>query len=337
METGSMAGRGGHGGTRPGPRAPGGAAAGPRWPELSAFVRTARRRPALWRLGAGLVLGAAVYMLWAALTFGAIYLVLGAESLLDWLGRMSLPQTPGATLLLLSTFAGLGLAPMAAARLLHRRRAASLFGPRRRLVRDFLRAGAAVALLYAAGLALWSIGFDARQQLETSLWLSLLPVALAGVLIQTGAEELLFRGYLLQQLAARFRSPLAWMVLPSILFGLLHFDPGAQGAGAWLPVFSAGLFGLIAADLTARTGSIGAAWGFHFANNVLAILVLATEGTITGLALKVTPYALGAQDVPDILVLGDMAMMLAAWWLARRLCDGPPRRGAGFAIAAATD
>jgi DNA-directed RNA polymerase subunit RPC12/RpoP len=41
-----------------------------------------------------------------------------------------------------------------------------------------------------------------------------------GVLIQTGAEEVLFRGYLQQQLAARFASPIAWMVLPSAIFAL---------------------------------------------------------------------------------------------------------------------
>jgi uncharacterized protein len=49
-------------------------------------------------------------------------------------------------------------------------------------------------------------------------------------------------------------------------------------------VGAAATFGLIAADLTARTGSIGAAWGFHFANNTMAITILATDGTITGLS-----------------------------------------------------
>ena len=44
------------------------------------------------------------------------------------------------------------------------------------------------------------------------------------------AEEALFRGYLLQQLAVRNPSPLIWMVLPALVFAALHIDPGA-GAG----------------------------------------------------------------------------------------------------------
>ncbi len=53
-------------------------------------------------------------------------------------------------------------------------------------------------------------------------------------LIQTGAEELVFRGYLQQQLAARFASPLIWMVLPALIFGAVHYDPATAGPNVWL-------------------------------------------------------------------------------------------------------
>jgi len=166
---------------------------------------------------------------------------------------------------------------------------------------------------------IWSLNFDAAMNLDLSLWLSFLPLAVCGLLIQTGAEELAFRGYLQQQLAARFRTPIAWLILPSVVFGLVHLDPSRFGANAWLMVVAATMFGLVAADLTARTGSIGAAWGFHFANNCIAVLFLATEDTITGLSLYLTPYSASDSDLPVSLMLADVALLVVAWLACRRL------------------
>ena len=77
------------------------------------------------------------------------------------------------------------------------------------------------------------------------------------------------------------------------------------------------LFGLFAADLTAATGSIGAAWGFHFVNNVVALAVLATDGTITGLALYLTPYAADGEEIARFAIVADVAMLTVAWALCR--------------------
>ncbi|WP_338153259.1 CPBP family intramembrane glutamic endopeptidase [Pseudophaeobacter leonis] len=57
-------------------------------------------------------------------------------------------------------------------------------------------------------------------------WLGLLPLSLLAVLVQVSAEEVVFRGYLQQALAARFKSPVIWLVAPSALFGLAHYMPG---------------------------------------------------------------------------------------------------------------
>jgi hypothetical protein len=128
--------------------------------------------------------------------------------------------------------------------------------------------------------------------------MSFLPLALVGVLIQTGAEEVLFRGYMQQQLAARFSSPLMWMILPSAIFAALHYQPEIMGDNTWLMMAAVFVFAVLAADLTAVTGNIGAAWGMHFVNNALAILVVATDGPLSGLALfmaPISPAAAGCQ------------------------------------------
>lgn len=288
-------------------------------PAFDRFVRPARERPALWRLVLGTVLSIAIYALWTAgVLIGAWWLFARGENPVAWADRLVAAETAGGTLLLLATFLGMGLGPIVAARWLHRRRAGTLFGPRVRVLRDFVTAAAIVFVVLGVAVGLWGVGYDAVANLPPAIWALLLPLTLLGLLVQTGAEEVLFRGYLQSQLAARFRSPVVWLIGPSVLFGLVHFSPETAGGNAWIVVAAAATFGLIAADLTARTGSIGAAWGFHFANNTVAIALLATDGTITGLALWLTPYRLTEMDAAEFVMLADFGLLLLAWLLVRR-------------------
>jgi len=281
------------------------------------FVSPARGRPQIWRLVLGLVICVLAMVLWLAALFGLLVLFIGQQEALGLLQGMAEPTTPRATLLLLATFVGMALGPVVAVRLLHRRRAGSLIGRRGRTVRHFLVALGTTGAIYGLTLAVWTVQFDGEPNLPPDLWLTLLPLALLGVLVQTGAEELLFRGYLLQQLAARFASPLIYMLVPSLLFGMLHFDPATMGANAWAVVGSTAFFGLIAADLTVVTGTIGAAWGLHFANNVVALLLISTKGTITGLALFLTPYAADEVTITGPLLMADLALVSLVWGVLR--------------------
>jgi len=282
------------------------------------YVQSARRKPQLWRLVPGVVLIVACAFLWIGGLLGVAWLIGDVDRALIFATELSRPVTPRAVLILLSTFIGMALGPVLAVWLIHGRSAASLFGPRVRVLRDFAAAAGIVLAIYGIGIALWLTMYQPELNLAPSRWLLLLPLALIGVAIQTGAEEMIFRGYLMQQLGARFASPLVWLLLPALAFGAVHYDPGTAGVNVWLVVVSATLFGLAAGDLTAKTGSLGAAWGFHFANNVIAILILATKGTITGMALFVTPYAVDDAGPLRLLMFGDMGMLLVAWVLVRR-------------------
>lgn len=286
-------------------------------PAFDAFVAPARRASALWRTVLGAVLIVAIYAGFLAGALGIAVLTLGGARAYEAASRLAAADTPLGTLLLLATFAGMAAAPMMVAPLIHGRSPATLFGRAPRVLRDFVVAAAVVGASYMLTVRIWSLVFDAVPGLSPRTWLSLLPLTLLGILLQTGAEELVFRGYLTQQLAARFRSPVVWMGLPSLLFGLVHYAPVMSGSNALILVFGAALFGLLAADLTAASGSIGAAWGFHFANNALAIAVIATDGTITGLALYLTPYAADAEGAVRLALIADYALLLVAWWLCR--------------------
>jgi len=288
-------------------------------PAFEAFVRPARDRPALWRLGLGLCLALAVYLGLVAGLLAAARAIVGPAAARGWMRGLAEAADPASTLFLLATFLGMALGPILAAWLLHRRGPASLIGPLPRARRDFARAVGGVAAVYVLALGVWLIAFRPAPGLDPATWALLLPLGLAGIAVQTGAEELLFRGYLQQQLAARFRSPAIWLVLPSVLFGLVHYDPDSAGGNAWLIVLSATAFGLAAADLTALTGSLGAAWGFHFANNAFAILLIATAGTIEGLALYITPYAADETGWTRLALIADLAIMVLAWAVLRRI------------------
>ena len=284
---------------------------------FESFVAPARPRAGLWRLAAGLVVIVAVYVASIA-GMGMLAAVLAA-----WLGvrvtldPATLAQSPVAVLLLIYSFAGMMLGVVLAARLVHRRAVGTLFGPGARVRRDFVFGAAVMLAAFAVALPLWPGRAELVAGAPWRLWLMLLPLALVGLLIQTAAEEMLFRGYLQQQLAARFRSALVWMLLPSALFGVLHYEPVMMGGNVWLVVAATGVFGLVAADLTARSGSLGLAWGLHFGNNVIALMLVSAGSGIEGLALYRLPAEEDHEAVLRPLIIADMAVMVLLWGVCR--------------------
>ena len=280
---------------------------------FDAFVAPARARPALWRTLAGALFAAALWLF-----------ALGTT--LPFAARAGGLATPPGILLFLTSFAALAAGVALAARLLQARRAATLLGPGGLRARPFA-AGVAVVTLAAipSGLVIASLA-PPTLQFAPSAWAAWLPLALPALLVQTAAEEIAFRGYLLQSLAARFRSPLIWWLLPAFLFGALHWNPGALGPNAALGVFITSVVGLALADVTVRTGNLSAAIGLHFANNVLAMLVLAMPSPVSGLSLLLTGIEPSDAAAVRLLMLVDLAatiLVWLAWRLLRRRSSGP--------------
>lgn len=286
--------------------------ADPRW------LAAARRRPALWRLGLGILLALAVYVGGIALLVPAGALVVGWPEAAGFADRVATGEDPAAILALLATFGLMAAGAWAAARLLHGRRLREMVGPAGPAWRDFRDAAGVTLALGAASLALALGTGDAVRAMEPARWALLLLPAVPLLLLQTGAEELLFRGYLQGQLAARFRSPLIWAALPSLAFGALHWDP-SLGWPAGYYVAATAVFGLIAADLTALTGRLGAAWGLHFANNVFPLALLGTPGSLPGLALWRLPGPLAEMEGAGLLIALDTAVLVAIWAAIRAL------------------
>ena len=89
--------------------------------------------------------------------------------------------------------------------------------------------------------------------------------------IQAVAEEIFFRGYLMQALGSLVRTPWFGVIVSSVVFALLH---GTQN----LPLFVDRLaFGLLAAILVWRTGGLEAGIAAHVINNVCAYLIAGSD------------------------------------------------------------
>lgn len=290
----------------------------PAYAPHDAFAAPARRRRELWRLFPAGALIVAIYLGLLFLLGTYLTQTYGPLIAAALLHRMALGDSPGVMLLLLWTFLGMAAGPIIAVRLIHGRAAGTLFGPSpRRVLADFRTVALPVIAMHVLLLPLVLGSADIRPGLSLAAFLGYLPFALPGLLIQTGAEEILFRGYLQQQLAARFARPLVWMGLPSALFALGHYLPADYGANAWAVALWAGVFGLLAADLTARTGSLGAALGLHFANNVSAVLLVGIAGELDGLALWSRTIDLADPGMIGPALAVDFAVMLISWLIAR--------------------
>lgn len=288
-------------------------------PAFERFIEPARRKPQIWRLVAGLAVAVLVYLGWLLAVGVGFWVVVGEATARREIEQLAAGSTPASLVALLFSFIGMALGAVIAAALLHRRGPASLVGPRRAVLRDFVAVAGLGGTVFGLAFAIWWSTGAFVIRTDPAVWLWFLPFALAGLLVQTGAEEILFRGYMQQQLAARFARPAVWLLLPSIAFGLVHYDPQTMGGNAWLIVLATGVFGLVAADLTARTGSLGAAWGLHFVNNVFALLIVTMGGGLDGLALFALPGADPAS--PDLrpLIALDIALLVAVWALTRRM------------------
>ena len=282
------------------------------------FFAPALASRALWRLVVGFAVAGAIYVGCSQVYFGALYTLIGPRSAALF-GDLLAGTTPAAMFALLGSFAFMTLGVAIVVRFLHRRSLASVLGPRHLFMPQFRAVLGAAAILGVVVFILppWDMGGTLTPNMPFGRWALLLPFSLAVVFLQVSAEEIVFRGYVQQQLAARFRSPLMWMVLPAALFALGHYLPDQAGENAGIIALWAGLFGMLMADLTARAGSLGPAIAVHFANNVSAIVLTSLPDDLSGLALFLTPFGMDDADALRAWLPVDFALMLVGWLAAR--------------------
>jgi membrane protease YdiL (CAAX protease family) len=203
-------------------------------------------------------------------------------------------------------------------RALHRRSFAEVVNGRKKVrFRRYLGGAgiwfAVMALTYASDFLInredYALQFD--------LWrfIPLVFISLLLIPFQTAGEEFLFRGYLAQGLAAWTKSRWAALLLPSVLFGLMHaFNPEVAEFGFWATMPQYIWFGVFFGLLSLLDDGIELAAGVHAANNIFLSLfathrssALQTDAVLE--VLHINPY----KDTLLLVGMSLVAILYFAW------------------------
>ncbi|MEM9061018.1 MAG: CPBP family intramembrane glutamic endopeptidase [Pseudomonadota bacterium] len=265
---------------------------------FESYIAPARALPGAWRALVGLLMigliwiaaTAGVLLIWAV---GAISTGTSADVIEDQLTTFTKNGDPLEIFLLLLSFSGIWLGVYTAAHWLHRQRLRSILsawpiGAIRGFCKGMLLTVATIIVFTGVTWVVGLVPEEPTRIADLETWLIwLVPIALA-VLIQASAEELIFRGYLLQQLAARSDHWIVWAVIPSILFGLLHYGD-REGLQDAYYVGTTFFMGMCMCVLVWRSGSLWPAIGMHVSNNIYALLIAGHGTESSGTELWVYP------------------------------------------------
>ncbi len=261
-----------------------------------------------WRYGVATLMALGIaFVVFSVAVLGLISAHLVPADLTD---QMVKPTRPVAFFLANGALFGLLILGLAlAVRVCHHKRALDLVGEWswRAVANGFAIWLGVLALATLADFAVSPKGFSVTASPAT---LPFAAIALAGLAVQTFAEEYVFRGYVTQGLLLLTKRPLVTSVLSGLLFGSMHIPNG------WPQAASAVVSGIVLAWLAIRTRSIAFTWGLHFANNSFAGIVVVSGGDVFNGA-----PGLFAQNTPHLqwwdMALGSLAYVALALVLAR--------------------
>lgn len=152
--------------------------------------------------------------------------------------------------------------------------------------------------------------------LDLARWL---PFALAALLLtplQCAAEELVFRGYVIQGLGRLLRHPPALAVLSGLLFAVPHLlNPEIAAYGLAIMAANYFVMGLFLAGVALRDGRLELAIGAHAGNNLLLALFINYDDSAFDTE---SVFTAGALDPVYSLVTLLLGAALFYWWFFRK-------------------
>jgi CAAX protease family protein len=145
---------------------------------------------------------------------------------------------------------------------------------------------------------------DLRFDPQPGLWAFLVVILLTSPL-QAVAEEVFFRGYLMQALGSLVAQPWFGVVVSALVFALLH---GVQNPALFASRLA---FGLLAGVLVWRTGGLEAPIAAHIVNNVCAYGIAGFTTSIAELkAIREITWGDAAFDVGGFALFALLAYLL---------------------------
>lgn len=136
--------------------------------------------------------------------------------------------------------------------------------------------------------------------------------------IQSGLEEVVFRGYLLQGISLVTKNGLVTVIITALLFGLMHMSNPEVKEHGWaimLPYYS--VFGLFLGVLALLDEGLELALGIHCANNIISSMLVTTpNGVLQTDAVFVSPSENPVAELLLWLVLSSITFII--FWLKYR-------------------
>ena len=277
---------------------------------MSTFLQQADRgRTSGWRF-----LGSLVTIVAGALVGGSV-LAAGILALLGSGGSAAGGYTPEGLGLSPPAFIVVAIAPHAFAllslwaciRVLHRRPFRTLITGAPHI--DGRRLGFAAAvwgglLVTAIGLGVALDPGNYQLVFEPIPFLTTLVAILICIPIQAATEELVLRGFVMQESGRLLGSGWAALLVTSVLFGVLHgANPEVQSFGVVTMLTYYVGFGLLMGALTLVDGRLELALGIHVANNVLSLALVTYPNTVLPV-----PALVRMETINPTLVVGSLAL-----------------------------
>lgn len=178
--------------------------------------------------------------------------------------------------------------------------------------------GSLTAVGHFSGLSPISTNFDAGRFLIYAI------VSLIFIPMQSGTEEIVFRGYLNQGFTHILKNKWVAFIITSALFASMHLSnpealKGAKDGILLLTMSSYFFFGFIACLMVWMDDGLESATGFHAANNTFAAIFVNYEGSVlpTPSLFMATPNTV--IDVPTTLLA--MTLIAAILYKTRKPLD----------------
>ncbi len=282
-------------------------------------------RPRIWRWVAGTVF---IIFTWQVLGF---LFTLAAAKLFDYdldllfstadedlaQVRQLAPWSAAATVLV--SFIPLFVATLLAYRIFLKRSIKQLFtfNDKYSWTKTWIGFGSFAIILLLFGVSDLVINRDSYSwSWDAARFFPYLLVAFTLLPIQTTAEELFFRGWLQQWLDNGKKRQWSISLLGGIFFALPHMaNPEVAGNELYFPIISYGAVGFMLAWVTFRDKSLELAIGAHFANNLLAaLLVSSADSALPSASLFTTPEIAWAPAAVVSVIMVPIFIWLTKKW-----------------------
>jgi uncharacterized protein len=158
-----------------------------------------------------------------------------------------------------------------------------------------------------------------RWNFQNEHFFYLVLISLILVPVQTGFEEVLFRGFLLQLFGKITQKGIYLIGINAVLFAAVHLmNPEVDTLGAPAIIYYI-LSGVFAALITVMDNGLELSWGFHLANNLFGIVIVTNDWQVIrtdALFKDMSPPGLGWDMYVTMFLF--YPLMILVFWLVYR-------------------